>query len=263
MACGTPVVASPNPGSLEVLDDGRAACCRPTTTFAGELAALLGDEARRARAVPARAARVRASSRSRACSASYEELLFELTEVHAGSSRIASERADLRRRRRRWSVARDDGRASRWGWAEVFLAIQLLWGAALFIPGAQAYRTVGARACRTWPARRRSSTTSARRPASRCTSSAKWLIASFGAAVAEPAARDHALDGRRGAGRLPAQHRRAGLLDGARRAHATRARCAWCGCCSRRARSARRSASCRCTTPTRSCRPSSARSGSR
>jgi len=28
----------------------------------------------------------------------------------------------------------------RWGWAEVFIAIQLLWGAALFLPGAQGYR---------------------------------------------------------------------------------------------------------------------------
>ena len=28
----------------------------------------------------------------------------------------------------------------RWGWVEMFLAIQLLWGAALFVPGAQAYR---------------------------------------------------------------------------------------------------------------------------
>src|SRR5687767_13474210 len=29
----------------------------------------------------------------------------------------------------------------RWGWAEVFLAIQLLWGVALFVPGMQAYRS--------------------------------------------------------------------------------------------------------------------------
>ena len=28
----------------------------------------------------------------------------------------------------------------RWGWVELFLAIQLLWGAALFVPGAQAFR---------------------------------------------------------------------------------------------------------------------------
>ena len=37
-----------------------------------------------------------------------------------------------------WHDDRDEG----WGWAEVFLAVQLLWGAVLFLPGMQAYRTV-------------------------------------------------------------------------------------------------------------------------
>jgi len=32
-------------------------------------------------------------------------------------------------------------RDERWGWAEIFVAIQLLWGIALFVPGAQGYRT--------------------------------------------------------------------------------------------------------------------------
>ena len=31
-------------------------------------------------------------------------------------------------------------RDGRWGWAEVFIAIQLLWGIVLFVPGAQWYR---------------------------------------------------------------------------------------------------------------------------
>ena len=31
-------------------------------------------------------------------------------------------------------------RDERWGWAEVFIAIQLLWGIVLFVPGAQGYR---------------------------------------------------------------------------------------------------------------------------
>jgi hypothetical protein len=30
--------------------------------------------------------------------------------------------------------------SDRWGWAEVFIALQLLWGLALFLPGAQSYR---------------------------------------------------------------------------------------------------------------------------
>src|SRR5262245_59535314 len=29
-----------------------------------------------------------------------------------------------------------------WGWPEIFVAMQLLWGALLFIPGAQSYRTL-------------------------------------------------------------------------------------------------------------------------
>jgi len=33
-------------------------------------------------------------------------------------------------------AARDDG----WGWAELFIAVQLLWGLVLFLPGAQEYR---------------------------------------------------------------------------------------------------------------------------
>jgi hypothetical protein len=67
----------------------------------------------------------------------------------------------------------------RWGWVEVFLAIQLLWGAALFIPGAQAYRT---------PVRATPYLASAaaliyyfRAPTGEpLHASAKWLLASFG-----------------------------------------------------------------------------------
>src|SRR5262249_10327221 len=40
-----------------------------------------------------------------------------------------------------WNDALDTRRGS-WGWAEVFIALQLLWGLMLFIPGAQAYRTI-------------------------------------------------------------------------------------------------------------------------
>jgi hypothetical protein len=72
------------------------------------------------------------------------------------------------------TVARD-----RWGWVEIFLAVQLLWGAALFIPGAQAYRT---------PVRATPYLVSAaalvyyfRAPTGEpLHASAKWMIASFG-----------------------------------------------------------------------------------
>ncbi|HEX5634179.1 MAG TPA: hypothetical protein VFX50_13160, partial [Gemmatimonadales bacterium] len=40
-----------------------------------------------------------------------------------------------------WAPSSEVEDRERWGWVEVFLAIQLLWGAALFVPGAQAFRT--------------------------------------------------------------------------------------------------------------------------
>ena len=85
MACGTPVIASPNPGSLEVLDDGRSGVLADDAAFAGELAALLGDASRRARLAAEGLHRARAYSLSRMVD-EYEELLHELTEVHAGSA---------------------------------------------------------------------------------------------------------------------------------------------------------------------------------
>jgi hypothetical protein len=36
----------------------------------------------------------------------------------------------------------EDAVDERWGWPELFIALQLLWGLSLFIPGAQAYRTI-------------------------------------------------------------------------------------------------------------------------
>jgi hypothetical protein len=67
----------------------------------------------------------------------------------------------------------------RWGWVEIFLAVQLLWGVALFIPGAQAYRT---------PVRATPYLVSAaalvyyfRAPTGEpLHASAKWMMASFG-----------------------------------------------------------------------------------
>jgi phosphatidylinositol alpha-mannosyltransferase len=85
MACGTPVIASPNPGSREVLDDGRSGVLADDAAFGGELAALLGDAPRRARLADEGLRRARTYSLSRMVS-EYEELLYELTEVHAGSA---------------------------------------------------------------------------------------------------------------------------------------------------------------------------------
>jgi len=36
----------------------------------------------------------------------------------------------------------DEVVAEKWGWPELFIAMQLLWGLLLFVPGAQAYRTI-------------------------------------------------------------------------------------------------------------------------
>jgi len=78
-----------------------------------------------------------------------------------------------------WTGPADAVDRDRWGWVEIFLAIQLPWGAALFIPGAQAYRT---------PVRALPYLTSAaalvyyfRTPTGEpLHGSAKWLMASFG-----------------------------------------------------------------------------------
>jgi glycosyltransferase involved in cell wall biosynthesis len=85
MACGTPVVASPNPGSREVLDDGRCGVLATDARLRRELTAILGDAPRRSRARRQGLRRAREYSLSRMVG-EYEELLYELTEVHAGSA---------------------------------------------------------------------------------------------------------------------------------------------------------------------------------
>lgn len=85
MACGTPVVASPNPGSREVLDDGRCGVLAADASFASELIAILRDAPRREALAAQGLCRAREYSLSRMIG-EYEELLYELTEVHAGSA---------------------------------------------------------------------------------------------------------------------------------------------------------------------------------
>jgi hypothetical protein len=70
-------------------------------------------------------------------------------------------------------------RDERWGWAEVFIAIQLLWGVVLFVPGAQGYRVyiralpyVISGISLAYYFRRETG-----EPLARC---AKWLLVSFG-----------------------------------------------------------------------------------
>jgi glycosyltransferase involved in cell wall biosynthesis len=84
MACGTPVVASTNPGSVDVLG---GACCGLLPTdeeFAATVAALLGDEAKRAELSAAGLTRASHFTLTRMLE-NYEKVLFELTGMYVKS----------------------------------------------------------------------------------------------------------------------------------------------------------------------------------
>jgi phosphatidylinositol alpha-mannosyltransferase len=84
MACGTPVVASPNPGSREVLAGGSCGLLSSDADFAASVSALLGDRARRAALATAGLARAQEYSLDRMLDA-YEEFL--VGEIHGYSPR--------------------------------------------------------------------------------------------------------------------------------------------------------------------------------
>jgi glycosyltransferase involved in cell wall biosynthesis len=84
MACGTPVVATENPGSIEVLGDGVFGAMPSDDDFADAVVALLTDPERRATLSTAGLRRAREFSLARMIAA-YEDVLFELTGLHAGS----------------------------------------------------------------------------------------------------------------------------------------------------------------------------------
>jgi glycosyltransferase involved in cell wall biosynthesis len=75
LACGTPVVATPNPGSLEVLDGGRYGWLPPDEAFAETIAELLGDPVRREEMARRGLARAEALSLDRMLDR-YEDLLL-------------------------------------------------------------------------------------------------------------------------------------------------------------------------------------------
>lgn len=78
LACGTPVVATPNPGSREVLEGGRLGRLAPDEEFAEAVCALLTDK--RARHSLARAGLSRIETYDiRRSAQSYEALLLSLT----------------------------------------------------------------------------------------------------------------------------------------------------------------------------------------
>jgi phosphatidyl-myo-inositol alpha-mannosyltransferase len=77
MASGTPVIATPNPGSREVLDGGRCGRLVADADFGRALAALLADEAARAELIERGLARARDYALTTMIDA-YERLLGEL-----------------------------------------------------------------------------------------------------------------------------------------------------------------------------------------
>ena len=82
MACGTPVVTTPNPGALEVLDHGTCGVLVPDEEFGDRIASLLSDEQARA-ALSARGV-LRAREYSLGVMLDrYEELLFDLVGADA------------------------------------------------------------------------------------------------------------------------------------------------------------------------------------
>jgi glycosyltransferase involved in cell wall biosynthesis len=83
MACGTPVVASENPGSVDVLAGG-CGVMPVDEDFASAVASLLGDEAARTRLSRAGLMRAQDFSLARMLDG-YEKVLFELTGVYVKS----------------------------------------------------------------------------------------------------------------------------------------------------------------------------------
>lgn len=84
MACGTPVVASENPGSLDVLGPGTWGVLPTDDDFALTVAALLGNETRRAELAAAGLQRASQFTLTRMLE-SYEKVLFDLTGVYVKS----------------------------------------------------------------------------------------------------------------------------------------------------------------------------------
>jgi glycosyltransferase involved in cell wall biosynthesis len=87
MACGTPVVATPNSGSDEVLGRGGSGVLASDADFAQALSSLLADNQARDRLAARGLERARDYSLS-AMLTRYEEFLFELVTVDA--KRVAS-----------------------------------------------------------------------------------------------------------------------------------------------------------------------------
>ena len=87
LASGTPVVATSNPGSLEVLDGGRYGLLPADVEFGAALAGLLSDEAERARLAALGLERARLYTLA-AMADGYEDLLAEVAGPRAGLGKV-------------------------------------------------------------------------------------------------------------------------------------------------------------------------------
>ena len=87
MACGTPVVATPNPGSLEILDHGKYGVIVADEAFGESISSLLSDEQARAALSASGLGRAREYSLSLMLDR-YEALLLDL--VGADATRVVS-----------------------------------------------------------------------------------------------------------------------------------------------------------------------------
>jgi glycosyltransferase involved in cell wall biosynthesis len=81
MASGVPVVATPNPGSCEVLDNGRYGCLMDDDRFADAVCELLRDNSRRAELAALGRERARAFDIARSAFA-YEQLIARMVVQH-------------------------------------------------------------------------------------------------------------------------------------------------------------------------------------
>ncbi len=133
MASGTPVVATPNPGSREVLGGGQFGVLANDRDFPREVELLLADAVRRESLIEARAetgSRILAHADSRSIRA---VALADMQEIvdRANRAKIAPPMPFLALL----------NRGKSWGLLEVFALTIYLSSVLLFIPGAQAVRT--------------------------------------------------------------------------------------------------------------------------
>ena len=140
MACGTAVIATPNPGSREVLGEDYSGLVEDARVCAGTHEAAGGRgqaaRARDRRHPPRRGVLHRPYDRS------VRSALERFARFACAINRFSLARLFFRRRSTSRSTRQcEEGAAVPhvpWGWLELFVLVQVLWGVLLFVPGSQA-----------------------------------------------------------------------------------------------------------------------------